>query len=141
EGYERRLGLSSLRLDEGAIEALSEAAWPGNVRELDHLLGRAVLRASAGVARDTLVVIEKTHLQLEESPPKAASILASEGSKKLPEASSKGRSLRAIVEETKRRAIREAVAANDGNWAAAARTLGMARGNLHHMARRLGLRE
>jgi anaerobic nitric oxide reductase transcription regulator len=45
------------------------------------------------------------------------------------------------VEHTKRAMIRRAVAAHEGNWAAAARSLGMARGNLHHMAKRLGLRD
>ena len=45
-------------------------------------------------------------------------------------------------------AVREAAVACDlaldesgGNWAAAARALGMARSNLHHMADRLGLRK
>ena len=36
--------------------------------------------------------------------------------------------------------VRHAVENNGGNWAAAARALGMARSNLHHMATRLGLR-
>jgi anaerobic nitric oxide reductase transcription regulator len=35
--------------------------------------------------------------------------------------------------------VTQAVAEHGGNWAAAARSLGMGRGNLHHMARRLGL--
>ena len=38
-------------------------------------------------------------------------------------------------------AVLRAVEANGGNWAAAARSLGMARSNLHHMAERLGLRK
>jgi anaerobic nitric oxide reductase transcription regulator len=50
-----------------------------------------------------------------------------------------GRTLREVVDDTKRLVVSKAVAAHGGNWAAAARSLGMARGNLHHMARRLGL--
>ena len=44
------------------------------------------------------------------------------------------------VEAFRREAIREAIDAADGNWAAAARSLGMHRSNLHHLAKRLGLR-
>ena len=40
-----------------------------------------------------------------------------------------------------RRVIADAIARHDGNWAAAARALGMHRSNLHHLATRLGLRE
>jgi anaerobic nitric oxide reductase transcription regulator len=44
------------------------------------------------------------------------------------------------VDAYKREAILSALDDNDGNWAAAARDLGMHRSNLHHLARRLGLR-
>ena len=37
--------------------------------------------------------------------------------------------------------VQALLAGAHGNWAAAARTLGMARSNLHHMAERLGLRK
>ncbi|MCA9756855.1 MAG: nitric oxide reductase transcriptional regulator NorR [Candidatus Eisenbacteria bacterium] len=49
--------------------------------------------------------------------------------------------LRDRIDEFRRLAIRAAVARHSGNWAAAARELGMDRGNLHHLARRLGVRE
>ena len=51
-----------------------------------------------------------------------------------------GRPLRELVESYQRELIRNAVAAADGNWVAAARRLGMNRSNLHHLATRLGLR-
>ncbi|MGK3982733.1 helix-turn-helix domain-containing protein [Sorangium sp. So ce136] len=44
------------------------------------------------------------------------------------------------VDAFQRGLIREAVARHEGNWAAAARSLGMHRSNLHHLAKRLGLR-
>ncbi len=50
-------------------------------------------------------------------------------------------SLKERTEEFQRRAIEQAVQENGGNWAAAARTLGMHRSNLHHLAQRLGLRD
>jgi anaerobic nitric oxide reductase transcription regulator len=50
-------------------------------------------------------------------------------------------SFRDQVVEFERRIVADAIARHDGNWAAAARTLGMHRSNLHHLATRLGLRE
>jgi len=48
--------------------------------------------------------------------------------------------LRERVRAFEKRMIEEAVERRHGNWAAAARDLGLHRGNLHHLARRLGLR-
>jgi anaerobic nitric oxide reductase transcription regulator len=49
--------------------------------------------------------------------------------------------LRDQVVEFERHVIADAIARHGGNCAAAARTLGMHRSNLHHLATRLGLRE
>lgn len=141
--YRRRLGLGPVRLNEPARQALGNAEWPGNVRELDHLLGRAVLRASAHVGRDAPVLVGPEHLQLDAAEPGAGRLVApaspsGERSAVVPIA---GTTLREAVEETKRVMVIQAVKNNGGNWAAAARSLGMARSNLHHMAERLGLRK
>ena len=48
-------------------------------------------------------------------------------------------SMRRAVENFQRHLIRHAVTRNQGNWAAAARQLGMHRSNLHNLAKRLGL--
>jgi anaerobic nitric oxide reductase transcription regulator len=141
--YRRRLGLGPVRLTEPARQALSTAEWPGNVRELDHLLGRAVLRASAGIDRGAPTLIGPEHLQLDGSHAGATT-----SASRQPQSSSRsvvvsiaGKTLREAVEETKRTMVLRAVKENGGNWAAAARSLGMARSNLHQMAERLGLRK
>lgn len=141
--YRRRLGLGPVRLTEPARRALIAADWPGNVRELDHLLGRAVLRASAGTERGAPTLIGPEHLQLDaaeaaEERPAAGALSPSPDSVVVPVA---GKTLREVVDETKRAMVLRALDESGGNWAAAARSLGMARGNLHHMAQRLGLRE
>ncbi len=137
--YRRRLGLGPVRLNEAARRALAAADWPGNVRELDHLLGRAVLRASAGIARNAPVLIGPEQLQLDAAAPGAREADASPGEAAAVLATG-GMTLREALEATKRAMVLRAVEDNGGNWAAAARSLGMARSNLHHMARRLGLR-
>lgn len=135
--YRRRLGLGPVRLTDVARQALTAARWPGNVRELDHTIGRAVLRASAITGRDGPTLIGVEHLQIEDGaadllPPAApAQLTADTVPPDMP--------LKDAVEGFKRTMVSRAVAAHGGNWAAAARSLGMARGNLHHMARRLGL--
>lgn len=139
--YRRRLGLGPVRLNEPARRALEAADWPGNVRELDHLLGRAVLRCGGGTERNAPIVIGPEHLQLDAAALGAERAVAPGPT---PHDDSlvavRGKTLREAIEETKRVMVRRAVEENGGNWAAAARSLGMARSNLHHMAERLGLR-
>ncbi len=141
DSYRRRLGLGPVRLNDAARQALTNADWLGNVRELDHVLGRAVLRCAGAGGRAAPLVIGPEHLQLDtpapgaktaatpQPPPHGTPVLAIEG-----------KTLREALEETKRIMVLRAVEENGGNWAAAARSLGMARSNLHHMAERLGLR-
>ena len=50
------------------------------------------------------------------------------------------RPLRERLVDYERRLVTEALARSGGNWAGAARELGLHRSNLHHLARRLGLR-
>ena len=122
-----RLGLGPLALAPAARSALGRYDWPGNVRELEHTILRAAVRA-AGATRGQPVTIGVEHLALPErdrAAPECDELLA------LP--------LADAVDEYKRRRIRAAVAAHQGNWAAAARALGLDRGNLHRTASRLGL--
>jgi anaerobic nitric oxide reductase transcription regulator len=130
----RRLGLGPIRLSEAVRARLTAADWPGNVRELENVVSRAVLRAAAGREPAAAVTVEPAHLdvgvpaaRVAEAPPE-------------PEVAA-ARPLAERVREFQRRLIGDAVERNGGSWAAAARELGMHRSNLHHLARRLGLRQ
>lgn len=132
----RRLGLGPVRLSAEALDALRAYAWPGNVRELENVISRVTLKAAAGVARGTTIVLQPAHLGPEfvASGPAVPPV-------DLPiPAPAVQRSLRAATVEFQRALIRNALAAHGGNWAAAARALGMHRSNLHHLAARLGVR-
>ncbi len=140
--YRRGLGLGPVRLTAAAREVLTRAPWPGNVRELENLLGRAVLRAGGAVAgSQRAVIIDRDHLGPDlvtgdvtcEAPAEPG------GEASLP-AVLEGKTLTQAVEDYKRRLIERAVEQAGGNWAAAARSLGLHRSNLHHLAKRLGLR-
>ncbi|HSC85813.1 MAG TPA: hypothetical protein VLC09_01020, partial [Polyangiaceae bacterium] len=164
--HRRRLGLGPIRLTEEARQALLDADWPGNVRELDHVLGRGVLRASAGVPRGEPLRLAGAQLGLVRGESRAASGASSRSdapgamdasamdagamdarASRPPRASDvpgptisiAGKPLSELVDEVKRAAVNHAVEEHSGNWAAAARSLGMARGNLHHLGQRLGL--
>ncbi len=127
----RRLGVGPIRIAADAREALSRGEWPGNVRELENTLSRAILRAVARTAQGETVIVRGADLALDlasaSNPP----------SEKLPP---NDKPLREAVRDYERALIQRALTNHGGNWAAAARALGLDRGNLHHLARRLGLR-
>ncbi len=127
-----RLGLGPVRLDEGARARLRRYDWPGNVRELQNAVLRGVLRASAGVRRGEPVIVRQEYFGEETTAPAREEV---EGT-----APPDDRPLAERVEAFRRDAILEAIDGADGNWAAAARSLGMHRSNLYHLAKRLGLR-
>ena len=129
-----RLGVGRLRLTAAAREALAGYDWPGNVRELEHTLLRAAVRGAGG-RRHSDVMLDVEHLRLPVSGPTPSNVLH------LGHAPDPQLPLREAVEAFQRQRIRETLRACGGNWAAASRRLGLDRGNLHRLARRLGLRE
>ncbi|HYU16880.1 MAG TPA: nitric oxide reductase transcriptional regulator NorR [Candidatus Acidoferrum sp.] len=131
--YRAQLGLGPLILVPAATAALAASEWPGNIRELDHVLARGVLRAAARVPAGKPVPIEPADLDLAMATAPAASPAA-------PDPAARSASLRDSVDDFKRTIVERALAETSGSWAEAARRLGMHRSNLHHMARRLGVR-
>jgi anaerobic nitric oxide reductase transcription regulator len=137
----QRLGLGPVRLTDDAREALTGAEWPGNVRELENVLSRGALRAArqlSGQAGPLLIGVE--HLDLEsiesEHAPAAPAGAHPPGGRSTPSSP-----LTVRVDDFRRREILAAVERAGGNWAAAARELGLHRSNLHHLAKRLGVKE
>jgi anaerobic nitric oxide reductase transcription regulator len=131
----RRLGLGRVKFADAALARLGEAEWPGNVRELENVVSRAVLRAAAGVERHAAVTLGPELLDV--APGKGAPSVSGVES---PADAGAGAPLRQLTEQFQRRVIVAAVERHHGNWAAAARELGLHRSNLHQLARRLGLR-
>ncbi len=135
----RRLGLGPLRLSPEARERLVAADWPGNVRELENVISRAVLRRSRNrPERDGPLLLEPEDFELAAVVPVAAAGGSPAGFDPLP---TPDLNLRDRTREFQRREIERALGRNDGNWAAAARDLGLHRSNLHHLAQRLGLKD
>ncbi len=118
-----RLGTGPIRLSPAARRLLLDHAWPGNIRELEHALMRASLRASERYRRQT-ILIDVDDLGLTAS----TSTSHSEGP---------SRRRRDAVDDFSKDLIAVTVRDCDGNWAEAARRLGLQRGNLHRLAARL----
>jgi anaerobic nitric oxide reductase transcription regulator len=131
-----RLGTGPIRISPDAQAALTRGRWPGNVRELENEIYRAVLRASERSGAGEAVVIIASDIGAAGSVATTQPGARSSESPTLPEMP-----LREAVDEFQRRMIRETLRKAGGNWAAAARALGMHRSNLHHMARRLGMED
>jgi anaerobic nitric oxide reductase transcription regulator len=113
------------------MRALIEHDWPGNVRELEHTILRAALRAAGGRRRET-VVIDAAALDLPRT--RSAPVVAAVAiDMQVP--------LDQAVEDLKRRRIADAIDRCNGNWARAARHLGLDPANLHRMAKRLGMHD
>ena len=132
----RRLGIGPVQLTEPVRARLAEADWPGNVRELENVVSRAVLRASAGREPGAPVVVEPRHVDVAGAEP-VPSPVGEPAETPLP---AEQGSLAERLRNYQRRLVADAIHRNAGSWAGAARDLGMHRSNLHHLARRLGLR-
>ncbi len=133
----RQLGVGAVRFRPDTLRAMQDCSWPGNVRELENVIARAVLRASAGRSGEELVVVTPDHLGGDLSST-AHPLEPGPGRTFRPAVT---RPLRGAVEDFQRDLILAAVENHAGNWAAAARALGMNRGNLHKLAKRLGVKE
>jgi len=136
DGMARRLGLAAVRFSDRAIASLDASDWPGNVRELENVVGRAVLRASFGHRPRDTVIVDIADLDVR---PLSDSSVASSPSATVAPVTVHG-SLDDMLAAYERDVIRAAVEKNGGNWAAAARDLGLHRSNLHRRAQRIGLK-
>ncbi len=150
----RRLGCNSIRLNNEARQLLLLTDWPGNVRELEHVLMRAAIR-SAGTDRSSGdVVIECTHLEINniflDHEEKSAHAYESENQLSKPiivptdfplhnEPSSKN--LRDRQSEFTRLIIIHTLKSHQGKLSISSRALGITPSNLQRLIKRLDIKE
>ncbi|MDO9140319.1 MAG: helix-turn-helix domain-containing protein, partial [Methylobacter sp.] len=137
EKNQQRLGIKKLRLDQAAKQALLSYHWPGNIRELEHLLSRAALKSATRANRQAdFITISLSYLDIvpEPLPPtdiNSAAALLAEPTAPI--------DFKQAVDEFQRQLIRQQLAAQQGNMAATARSLGLDRGNFHRLLKRLAV--
>jgi DNA-binding NtrC family response regulator len=113
-------GRATPQLSPELIDSLHEYEWPGNVRELENLMERLVL------------LDRQPALGLEFLPEKMLKAMPAPG---VPcETTFEGE-----ITALKRRLILDALEAEDGNKAAAAKRLGISRSYLHRLISEFGL--
>ena len=136
---QKQLHCGNVSFDQSAMNVLLNRGWQGNVRELRNVVFAAVLRAqnrsgthnSVTITREDLVSLGCDAKQLP-SPATLTTTLNDNIDETLP--------LAEMVDEFKRNMLRKKYIACDNNWNAVARELGMDRSNLHHLRKRLGIK-
>ena len=138
EENQRSLGVARLRLAKDAKPLLLKYDWPGNVRELNHLLSRASLKAVADQGRSSrTVTLHPAYLDISVGTPNVENEDHAEIHRaSLPETRT---TLKEATERFQRYLIAEKLKKYENNRAAAARELGLDRGNLYRLMKRLGL--
>ena len=138
-----RLGNHKLQLSEASEQELVAYSWPGNIRELEYVIGRAALRAlSLPQPEDGVVTIDSALLALNQP---ATPTLSSSGRGQTagePDLASQvqaSATLRQGTDAFQREQIRQRLREFKGNWARAARSLGIDPSNLRKLAGRLGM--
>lgn len=133
ERCRQQLGLQSLRLSPQSITMLNQYAWPGNVRELEHSIYRAAILARAQ-STGNIALINPTHF---EFAPQNQTAMTQENA--TPAFAASG-DLKQATEQFQSNYIRQTLLQHHNNWAATARALKVDPGNLHRLAKRLGLK-
>lgn len=134
EQSRKSLGLSVLRLSPEALSRIKKHDWPGNVRELEHVIKRAATLARAASEQGEVLILPQM-LAIGSSPVSPQSLAS-----KAAEPEFEGKALKEATDGFQARYIQSCLNAHKGNWAATARALGLDPGNLHRLARRLGLK-
>lgn len=133
---QRRLGVRGVRLGTQARHQLVRYDWPGNIRELQHALSRGIIRAlSGGQAKDRIIELDARHLDL--APGDAPE--AGQDSGEIPATVAGQLDVQLAVDGFKRQLAEERLRQHKGNKAAAARSLGMERGNFYRLLKRLDI--
>lgn len=120
--FNRRYKKNVTRIDPGVMRALMGLPWKGNIRELENTLERAVLLADGNTITWDLLCFQTT--------PK----VAVEAEKEQP-----ALSLKEVVEDAEKSAIRQALEESGDNRTLAAKRLGIARRTLYDKMATYGL--
>lgn len=124
EQARRRAHLPAATLTPAALARLEAHAWPGNVRELEHVVTRALVLAAGGRAGEPAEV-DVWHIATEGLGEERGKVESTPFTER--------------VEAFQRELVAQALQDAGGNWAEAARALGLDRSNLRRLGTRLGL--
>ena len=135
ERIRKKLGLQQLGIPATTLTLLENYRWPGNVRELEHAIYRAAVlaRASQPATESPQLHADLFNITVTVIPG-VPPIAASEDQRTAPV------DLQAATRDFQRQVIMQVLQANGMNWSACARALNLDAGNLHRLAKRLGIK-
>jgi anaerobic nitric oxide reductase transcription regulator len=136
EALSVQFGLKGVTISARALQALEAHNWPGNVRELEHAIGRALLRVGARKG-DTPASIHVA--DLDNLVPRQY-VEATSSPDESPPTAERG-TLSELLDQYQVQLITHRLQQFDNNWSRAAVSLGVNRGNLHRLAKRLGMKQ
>ena len=139
ERYRQQLQLPHLGLSSEALALLNHYDWPGNIRELEHAIHRAAVLAKSAGVHEGMCTITPQHFEFAPHTETITSQTRNDSVKhsvtSLPQTS-----LRDATDQFQGQFIQQVLQQHNGNWAATARSLQLDSGNLHRLAKRLGLK-
>ncbi|HAS8534099.1 nitric oxide reductase transcriptional regulator NorR [Vibrio vulnificus] len=131
-----KLGLHSVRLSPSLVAELREYHWPGNVRELEHVIKRAAVLAKARTPQMDIELISQDFDIKTPTSLMLPTVAASQAQHEI----HSDIGLKQATDAFQKQLILRALESNQGNWAATARQLELDSGNLHRLAKRLGIK-
>lgn len=134
EQIRNKLGLLQLSIPADTLEMLQNYAWPGNVREMKHAIERAAVLARASQnSAEVKLSRELFNLAIADlSNTNLPSVT--------PDDDWSQQSLQQATTVFQRELISKTLQQNKMNWSACARALDLDAGNLHRLAKRLGIK-
>ncbi|GAK16756.1 LOW QUALITY PROTEIN: anaerobic nitric oxide reductase transcription regulator NorR [Vibrio sp. JCM 19053] len=132
----KQIGIEQHSFVPTLVQALKDYSWPGNVRELEHVIKRAGVLAKARThAMDIELVEQDFDIRTPNQNIKNVEKNGTKSRLELPEGG-----LKPATDAFQKAMIVRALEENQGNWAATARQLELDNGNLHRLAKRLGIK-
>lgn len=134
EQIRNKLGLNQLSIPENTLVMLQHYHWPGNVREMKHAIERAAVLARASQnSFDIKLYRELFNLPIVDlSHDNQMDIIA--------DVERPQQNLQQATTEFQRQLISKTLQYHKMNGSACTRTLGLDAGNLHRLAKRLGIK-
>ncbi|MBR9728570.1 nitric oxide reductase transcriptional regulator NorR [Shewanella intestini] len=164
ERMREKLHIDTIRLSDTLINQIRHYPWPGNIRELEHVISRAAVIAKSSQTNTMNVsttqaplsiTLSSQHLNLPEQKNSEINHVDAKGNNLLAHGELMPESLDTsplTVDVSNKLAFKQATQAfqkqlieqryqqQQQNWAATARDLGLDTGNLHRLAKRLGIK-
>ncbi|ENM6207520.1 nitric oxide reductase transcriptional regulator NorR [Vibrio parahaemolyticus] len=136
EQLRSKLGLNSIRFSPDLIQVLKQYSWPGNVRELEHMIKRAGVLSKAR-AHSADIELMVSDFDIDTSPTANSDGINTQDISSIREPIV---GLKEATDRYQKKVIAQTLNLNQGNWAATARQLELDSGNLHRLAKRLGIK-